>query len=104
MQAGSVAERWRCSPLRAFRAAPSKTCSRGVVEGVLGMSVADEIVTFERDIKPLFRPMDYESMAWAFDLSSYDEVKDHATAILDRLRDGSMPCDAEWPEEQVEQF
>jgi hypothetical protein len=71
---------------------------------VSGVSVADEIVTFERDIKPLFRPVDYESMAWAFDLSSYDEVKDHATAILDRLRDGSMPCDSEWPEEHVEQF
>jgi hypothetical protein len=65
---------------------------------------ADEVVTIERDIKPLFRPMDYESMAWAFDLSSYDEVKDHASAILDRLRDGSMPCDGEWPEEQVAQF
>jgi hypothetical protein len=43
-------------------------------------------------------------MAWAFDLSSYDEVEDHATAILERLRDGSMPCDGEWPEEQVERF
>jgi hypothetical protein len=75
-----------------------------VVKGVSGVSVADEIVRFERDIKPLFRPVDYESMAWAFDLSSYDEVKDHATGILDRLRDGSMPCDGEWPEEQVDQF
>jgi hypothetical protein len=28
----------------------------------------DERVSFEEDIKPLFRPMDYESMAWAFDL------------------------------------
>jgi hypothetical protein len=71
---------------------------------VSGVSVADEIVRFERDIKPLFRSVDYESMAWAFDLSSYDEVKDHATGILDRLRDGSMPCDGEWPEEQVDQF
>ena len=68
------------------------------------MSAADEIVRFERDIKPMFRPVDYESMAWAFDLSSYDEVKEHATAILDRLRDGSMPCDGEWPQDQVEQF
>ena len=68
------------------------------------MSVADEVVRFEQDIKPLFRPVDYESMAWAFDLSSYDEVKDHAAAILERLREGSMPCDGEWPEEQVEQF
>ena len=68
------------------------------------MSTADEVVSFEQDIKPLFRPVDRESMAWAFDLSSYDEVKDHASAILERLRDGSMPCDSEWPEEQVERF
>jgi hypothetical protein len=59
---------------------------------------------FERDIKPLFRSTDQESMAWAFDLSSYDDVRDHAAAILERLRDGSMPCDGEWPEEQVELF
>jgi hypothetical protein len=48
--------------------------------------------------------MDFESMAWAFDLSSYDEMKDHALAILKRSREGSMPCDGEWPEDQVEQF
>jgi hypothetical protein len=59
---------------------------------------------FERDIKPLFRSTDQESMAWAFDLSSYDDVRDHAAAILERLRDGSMPCDGEWPDEQVELF
>jgi hypothetical protein len=68
------------------------------------VSAADEPVSFEQDIKPLFRPTDLESMAWAFDLSSYDEVKDHAAAILERLREGSMPCDGEWPEEQVERF
>jgi hypothetical protein len=68
------------------------------------VSVADERVSFEQDIKPLFRPEDQESMAWAFDLSSYDEVKDNAAAILERLREGSMPCDGEWPEEQVELF
>jgi hypothetical protein len=79
-------------------------CAGCVVEGVSWVSAADELVRFEQDIKPLFRPVDYESMAWAFDLSSYDEVKDHATAILERLREGSMPCDGEWPEEQVEQF
>ena len=68
------------------------------------MSANDEVVSFEQHIKPLFRPVDYESMAWAFDLSSYDDVREHATAILERLRDGSMPCDSDWPEEQVEQF
>jgi hypothetical protein len=68
------------------------------------VSAADERVSFEQDIKPLFRTVDQESMAWAFDLSSYDEVKDNAEAILERLREGSMPCDGEWPEEQVELF
>jgi hypothetical protein len=70
----------------------------------VAVSAADERVTFEQDIKPLFRRVDHESMAWAFDLLSYNEVKDHATAILKRLRDGSMPCDGEWPEEQVARF
>jgi len=63
-----------------------------------------DALSFEEDIKPLFRTEDQESMAWAFDLSSYDEVKEHAAAILDRLREGSMPCDGEWPEEQVQRF
>jgi hypothetical protein len=65
---------------------------------------ADGAVSFERNIKPLFRPEDRESMEWAFDLASYDAVKEHATAILDRLREGSMPCDGEWPDQQVQQF
>jgi len=73
-------------------------------EGVAVVSAANEGVSFEEDIKPLFRPMDHESMAWAFDLASYDEVKENATAILERLRDGSMPCDGEWPNGQVERF
>jgi hypothetical protein len=73
-------------------------------EGVAVVHAADESVSFEEDIKPWFRPMDHESMAWAFDLASYDEVKETATAILERLRDGSMPCDGEWPEDRVSRF
>jgi hypothetical protein len=68
------------------------------------MPDGDETVSFEQDIKPLFRPEDQESMAWAFDLSSYDDVTEHAGAILDRLREGSMPCDGEWPDEDVDRF
>ena len=75
-----------------------------VVSSRSGVSAVDERVTVEQDIKPLFRPVDHESMAWAFDLSSYDDVKEHATAILERLRDCSMPCDGEWPEAQVARF
>ena len=44
------------------------------------------------------------SMGFAFDLWNYQDVRAHAEDILERLTDGSMPCDREWPEEQVAQF
>ena len=59
---------------------------------------------FERDIRPLFRPEDVDVMSFAFDLASYDDVRADAEAIYERLADGSMPCDARWPPEQVERF
>jgi len=62
------------------------------------------VSSFETDIKPLFRERDRDSMDSHFDLWSYDDVSEHADAILARLRDGSMPCDGAWPEEQVELF
>jgi hypothetical protein len=57
--------------------------------------------SFERDIKPLFRSKDIESMSAAFDLSSYEDVRTNAQPIYERLADGSMPCDGAWPPEQV---
>jgi hypothetical protein len=59
---------------------------------------------FEQDIRPLFRDRDRQSMKWAFDLGSYDDVAQNSSAILERLRNGTMPCDGAWPEEQVELF
>lgn len=59
---------------------------------------------FAQDIKPLFRESDREAMEYAFDLWDYQDVSDHADDILERLADGSMPCDEEWPEEQIETF
>jgi hypothetical protein len=59
---------------------------------------------FEAHIKPLFRERDRESMQRHFDLWSYDEVSQHADAILARLKDGSMPCDGAWPASQVDLF
>src|SRR2546430_17535579 len=41
-------------------------------------------------------------MEWAFDLWSFQDVRDNAEAILERLESGAMPCDGAWPEEQVE--
>ena len=60
--------------------------------------------SFERDIRPLFRSRDIDAMSFAFDLSSYDDVRDNAEAIYVRLADGSMPCDGRWPGQQVERF
>jgi hypothetical protein len=65
---------------------------------------AGESVVFERHIKPLFRQEDRDSMKWAFDLWSYSDVKTHASAIVERLRDGSMPCDGAWSAEKVGVF
>jgi hypothetical protein len=59
---------------------------------------------FETDILPLFRPEDVEAMAFAFDLSSLDDVRENAEEIYGRLSDGDMPCDEPWPEAPVERF
>jgi hypothetical protein len=61
-------------------------------------------MSFESDIRPLFREEDAEAMSWAFDLASYADVQEHAEDIYDRLADGSMPCDEPWPENQVQRF
>jgi hypothetical protein len=61
-------------------------------------------VSFAADIRPLFRADDVRSMSWAFDLTSYEDVRQNAEAIYERLSDGSMPCDEPWPDEQVQRF
>jgi hypothetical protein len=63
---------------------------------------ADQTPGFETDIKPMFRERDRESMERAFDLWSYDDVSQHADAILARLQEGTMPCDGAWPQAQVD--
>jgi hypothetical protein len=59
---------------------------------------------FETDIKPLFRERDQKSMRSWLDLWSYDEVRDHAQDILERVEDGDMPCDEPWEEEKVQKL
>jgi hypothetical protein len=68
------------------------------------LSVESESLSFAEHIKPLFRPGDREAMVSRFDLWSYEDVSAHAGPILERLQDGSMPCDGGWPEERVETF
>ena len=67
-------------------------------------SSVDEGLSFETDVKPLFREGDRRSMEFAFDLWSYDDVSEHADDILARLEEGTMPCDGSWPDPQVELF
>ncbi len=55
--------------------------------------MAEQEVGFESEIRPLFREKDVESMSAKFDLSSYDDVKASADAILGAVSGGSMPCD-----------
>ncbi len=64
----------------------------------------DEPVSFGRHIKPMFRAKDRQSMLFAFDLWSYDAVRTHATDVLARVANGSMPCDGSWPDAQVQVF
>ena len=59
-------------------------------------------LSFERDIRPLFRTKDRDSMMEAFDLFDYADVADNADAIVGSLRSGQMPCDGPWPDSQVD--
>ena len=65
---------------------------------------ADEPVSYEAHLKPLFREGDRQSMQSHFDLWSYDDVSEHADAIFARLDEGTMPCDGAWPRAQVDLF
>jgi CDGSH-type Zn-finger protein/truncated hemoglobin YjbI len=63
-----------------------------------------ETVGFERHIKGLFRARDRGAMRFAFDLWSVGDVRPHADAIFARLRDGTMPCDGQWPADKIAIF
>ena len=68
------------------------------------MTTDAEPLSFETTVKPLFRESDRASMEFAFDLWSNEDVSENADAILDRLEDGTMPCDEPWPAAQIEVF
>jgi hypothetical protein len=68
------------------------------------MATDNSTPSFARDIRPLFSKSDRDEMIFAFDLWNYNDVSTHAQDILERLGNGSMPCDHEWPEEQITQF
>jgi hypothetical protein len=57
------------------------------------------MLSFEADIRPLFREKDRNAMLRHFDLWSADDVRRHAESIYGALARGFMPCDGAWPEE-----
>ena len=59
-------------------------------------------LSFARDIRPLFREKDRDSMLTAFDLFDQADVARHADAIVGALRSGKMPCDGAWPASRVD--
>jgi CDGSH-type Zn-finger protein/truncated hemoglobin YjbI len=63
-----------------------------------------EPIGFEVHLRPLFRERDRHAMRFAFDLWSADDVRAHAADVLDRVQEGSMPCDVAWPPERVDVF
>jgi hypothetical protein len=71
-----------------------------------GMDLPKEgaAVSFAAHIKGLFRERDQQSMKFAFDLWSYEDVKAHARPIVERLRAGTMPCDGAWSVEKIDAF
>jgi hypothetical protein len=66
------------------------------------MASQDDPVSYAADVKPLFRQSDRRSMMSHFDLWSYDDVRDHASAILTVVEEGRMPCDGPWPADRVD--
>jgi CDGSH-type Zn-finger protein/truncated hemoglobin YjbI len=83
---------------------PARQDAGGDAAQPVTLPAPGEPVSFDTHIKALFRDRDRQSMSFAFDLWSADDVRAHAHGILQRLQDGSMPCDGAWPAGQVAVF
>jgi hypothetical protein len=59
-------------------------------------------LSYEQDIRPLFRERDRESMKRRFDLWSLEDVRANAAPILNVLQQGRMPCDGAWPQDKID--
>lgn len=66
----------------------------------------EEPPSFRSDIGPMFRERDIDAMQGisGFHLGTLEDVRAHASMILQRLEDGSMPCDGPWPRADVARF
>ncbi len=60
--------------------------------------------TWHDPIKGFFTEDDVTHMLFLFDLSDYEEARDHAEEIYKSVAEGWMPPDEPWPEERVACF
>jgi CDGSH-type Zn-finger protein/truncated hemoglobin YjbI len=95
---------WVCDATPGSRASALEPAGAGSAEAGVELPRPDEAVGFEQHVKPLFRERDRKSMKFAFDLWSYDDVRQNAQPILERIKAGTMPCDGAWPGNWVEVF
>jgi hypothetical protein len=66
-----------------------------------------DLISFEKDIKPLFTYDDIDHMQFFCDLSSKDDNQKHAREIVARLKgEGGrvMPPAAPWPQTQIDLY
>ncbi|CAH6421020.1 Hypothetical protein KVN_LOCUS104 [uncultured virus] len=71
----------------------------------------ENIVSFNKDIKTLFKQIDIDSMKSdmvreerRIDLSNYDDVKKNSNKIYQALSNKVMPCYGNWNDEQIKLF
>ena len=106
--AGAIADAtvpgWDWTPAGPPDTSPAAAAADAEPESPVTLPRPGEPVSFAAHIKPMFRAKDRQSMQFAFDLWSYDDVRAHAAGILGRLDDGTMPCDGAWPAAQIEVF
>ena len=95
---------WVCNATPGSRPSATAADERPEAEAGLTLPGADEAVRFDDHIRPLFRPMDRNSMLFAFDLWKEADVVLHRQHILLRLRAGTMPCDGAWPDPKIALF
>ena len=82
-----------------------RTSATGYVS-VVETAGTESGISFERDVRPLFRERDRGAMLGVanFDLWKLDDVADRSQDILERLESGSMPCDQAWPDDRIAVF
>jgi CDGSH-type Zn-finger protein/truncated hemoglobin YjbI len=100
---GSPVPRWDWGPAGPPAEVPADAGTAGD-QAPVALPGPGETVSFEAHVRPLFREHDRKSMSFGFDLWSRDDVQAHAAGILERLRNGTMPCDGAWPAEKIEVF